>query len=62
MSDETWMEAIVSAGRPWTVSADSGPAIRKKSAWHVGPGWLMVANGDVVGLVMRRYGLVRADF
>jgi len=58
MSDETRMEAIVPADRAWAVFAntETGKSLKERVAC-----WSRLTSGDVVGLVMRKNGLVRAD-
>lgn len=58
MSDETRMEAIVPADRAWAVFANSETGYSQKGRVVC---WSRQADGDVVGLVMRKNGLVRAD-
>ena len=58
MSDETRMEAIVPADRAWAVFANSETGYSQKERVVC---WSRLTNGDVVGLVMRKNGLVRAD-
>jgi len=55
MSEETWMQAIVPADRAWAVFANLETGYSQKEpvvCW---------SRLDVVGLVRRKYGLVRAD-
>jgi hypothetical protein len=58
MNDETRMEAIVPADRAWAVfsNAETGKSLKERVVC-----WSRLTNGDVVGLVMRKNGLVRAD-
>lgn len=58
MSDESRMEAIVPADRAWVVFANAETGYSQKERVIC---WSRLANGDVVGLVMRKNGLVRAD-
>jgi len=58
MSDETRMEAIVPADRAWAVFANEETSYSQKERVVC---WSQLTNGDVVGLVMRKNGLVRAD-
>jgi hypothetical protein len=59
MSDETRMEAIIPADRAWVVYANTETGYSQKERVVC---WARLTNGDVVGLVMRQNGLVRADF
>ena len=58
MSDETRMEEIVPADRAWAVigNTETGSAHKERVVC-----WSRLTSGDVVGLVMRKNGLVRAD-
>jgi hypothetical protein len=58
MNDETRMEQIVPADRAWALvtNAETGYSQKERVVC-----WSRLANGDVVGLVMRKNGLVRAD-
>jgi hypothetical protein len=58
MSDETRMESIVPADRAWVVFANAETGYSQKERVVC---WSRLTNGDVVGLVMRKNGLVRAD-
>ena len=58
MSDEIQMEAIITADRAWAVFTNSETGYSHKERVVC---WSRLANGDVVGLVMRKNGLVRAD-
>ncbi len=58
MSDETRMEEIVPADRAWAVFANAEIGHSQKERVVC---WSRLASSDVVGLVMRRDGLVRAD-
>jgi hypothetical protein len=58
MSDETSMEAIVPADRAWVVFANAETGYSQKERVVC---WSRLTNGDVVGLVMRKNGLARAD-
>ena len=52
------MEAIVPADRAWAVITNVATGYSQKERVVC---WSLLANGDVVGLVMRKNGLVRAD-
>jgi len=58
MSEETRMEAIIPADRAWVVFANAESGYSQKERVVC---WSRLTNGDVVGLVMRQRGLVRAD-
>ena len=58
MSDENRMEAIVPADRAWVVFSNAETGYSQKERVVC---WSRLTNGDVVGLVMRKNGLVRAD-
>ena len=58
MSDETRMEAIIPADRAWVIFANEETGYSHKERVVC---WSRLTNGDVVGLVMRKNGLVRAD-
>ena len=57
MNDETRMEQIVPADRARAVFANAETGYSQKQRVVC---WSRLANGDVVGLVMRKNGLVRA--
>ena len=52
------MEAIAPAHRAWAVFANAETGYSQKERVLC---WSRLTNGDVVGLVMRKNGLVRAD-
>ena len=58
MNDETRMEAIIPADRAWGVfsNEETGHSHKERIVC-----WSRLTSGDVVGLVMRKNGLVRAD-
>jgi hypothetical protein len=58
MSEETRMEAIIPADRAWAVFSNEETGSSQKERIVC---WSRLASGDVVGLVMRKNGLVRAD-
>jgi len=58
MNDETRMEQIVPADRAWALVTNAETGYSQKDRVVC---WSRLANGDVVGLVMRKNGLVRAD-
>jgi len=58
MSDESRMETIVPADRAWAVFANEETGYSQKERIVC---WSLLGSGDVVGLVMRQNGLVRAD-
>jgi hypothetical protein len=58
MSDETRREAIIPADRAWGVFANAETGYSQKER---GVCWSRLTHGDVVGLVMRKKGLVCAD-
>ena len=58
MSEESRMEAIIPADRAWAVFANDETGYSEKIRIVC---WSRLASGDVVGLVMRKNGLVRAD-
>jgi hypothetical protein len=58
MNEETRMEAIMPADRAWGVFSNDETGYSHKERIVC---WSRLASGDVVGLVMRKNGLVRAD-
>ena len=57
-TNQTRMEAIIPADRAWAVFSNEATGYSHKERVIC---WSRLTSGDVVGLVMRKNGLVRAD-